>query len=362
MSSLPRLEFGTAAVMCLMLACGGGGGADRTLVKIPITTASAEARSAYLEGRELEDSLRLTDAHDHFVLATGLDPEFALAWMAVANSAPSAVEFFAAMRRAVAAAPGASDGEQMLIAAFEAAVNGEPAVQRAELEKLVAAYPDDERAHNALANFLLGQQRYGEAAEAYRTAIALDPGYPTPYNQLGYALRFLGDSAGAEEAFKSYIELVPDQPNPYDSYAELLMKVGRFEDSITSYEKALEIDPTFVPSYIGIANNLVFLGRPAEALQALDRLGAVARNDAERRQRLTWIAAVCIHEGDLEGALDAIGERFELAEAAGDRVAMGFDLNAMGDILRHAGRLDEAEARYRESVEMITSSEATDDV
>ncbi|HSO22420.1 MAG TPA: hypothetical protein VLT81_05910, partial [Chondromyces sp.] len=46
----------------------------------------------------------------------------------------------------------------------------------------------------------------------------------------------------------------------------------------------------------------------------------------------------------------------------GDRVAMGFDLNAMGDILRHAGRLDEAEARYRESVEMITSSEATDDV
>jgi tetratricopeptide (TPR) repeat protein len=348
--------------MCLALACGGGGGADRAPVKVPITTASAEARSAYLEGRELQESLRLIDAHAHFVRATELDPGFALAWMAVANTAPSAVELFAAMRRAVATAGGASDGEKMLITAFEAAVNGEPVVQRAELEKLVAGYPDDERAHNALATFLLGQQRYGEAAEAYRAAIAIDPGYPTPYNQLGYALRFLGDFDGAEQAFERYIELIPDQPNPYDSYAELLMRVGRFEDSIASYEKALEIDPTFVPSSIGIANNLVFLDRPAEALQTLDRLGTVARSHAERRQRLTWIAAVHLHEGDIEGALAAIGERFELAEAAGDRAAMGFDLNAMGDILRHAGRLDEAEARYRESVEMITSSEATDDV
>lgn len=353
---------GCAAVMCLLLACGGGGGAGRALVKIPITTASAEARSAYLEGRELQESLRLTDAHAHFVRATELDPGFALAWMAVANTAPSAVEFFAAMRRAVATAAGASDGEMMLVTAFEAAVNGEPAVQQAELEKLVAAFPDDERAHNALASFLLGQQRYGEAAESYRAAIAIDPGCPTPYNQLGYALRFLGDPKGAEEAFERYIELIPDQPNPYDSYAELLMTVGRFEDSIASYQKALEMDPTFAPSYIGIANNLVFLDRPAEALRTLDRLGAVARSDAERRQRLTWIAAVRLHEDDIEGALAAIGGRFELAEAAGDRAAMGFDLNAMGDVLRHAGRLDEAEARYRESVAMIASSEATDDV
>lgn len=362
MSNLKRMGPGCGAVMCLVLACGGGGGAGRALVKIPITTASAEARSAYLGGRELQESLLFTDAHAHFVRATKLDPGFALAWMAVANTAPSAVEFFAAMRRAVETAAGASDGEKMLVTAFEAAVNGEPAVQQAELEKLVAAYPDDERAHNALAAFLLGQQRYGEAAEAYRAAIAIDPGYPPPYNQLGYALRFLGDSEGAEEAFERYIELIPDQPNPYDSYAELLMTVGRFEDSIASYEKALEIDPTFVPSYIGIANNLIFLDRPAEALQTLDRLGSVARSDAERRQRLTWIAAARLHEDDIDGALAAIGERFELASAAGDRAAMGFDLNALGDILRHAGRFDEAEARYRESVEMITTSEATDDV
>jgi len=48
-----------------LVACGGAqqpaGTADAE--KMPITTASEEARAAYLQGRQLFDDLRFTDSH-----------------------------------------------------------------------------------------------------------------------------------------------------------------------------------------------------------------------------------------------------------------------------------------------------------
>ncbi len=153
--------------------------------KIPITTASEEARAAYLRGRDLSEELRRTDANAHFLEAVELDPTFAMAWMMAANSSATAPEFFSNLRKAVANIDGTSDGERMIIQAFEAGVNQEPEIQRAELEALVAAYPNDERAHEMLGQFLAGQQEYEAAIREYRAAIAINPGYSRPHNLLG---------------------------------------------------------------------------------------------------------------------------------------------------------------------------------
>lgn len=331
--------------------------------KIPVTTASDEALDAFLKGRWLLDNLRLTDAHEYFQKAVEADPNFALAHLRVANTAPTNPEFFEALRRAVETSDGASEGERLLIAAFEAAVAGQPEVQLAKLEALVALFPEDERAHNELGYFLfINQQDYERAIAAYRTSIAVNPEFPQPYNMLGYALRFVGDYQGAEEAFKRYTELIPDQPNPYDSYAELLMTMGRFEESIASYEKALTIDPNFVASYIGIGNNRMFMGRFEDARSAFAEIEQIARNDAERRLICTWTAASYLHQDDFESAIDEIRRRYDIAAETNDRASMSADLNLIGDILLRAGRADEAAARYRDQIEMIQGSEATDEV
>ncbi len=361
-SRILRPAAATVAIVCTLAACGGGSGNQPNRVKIPITTVSDEARTAYLLGRDLLEQLRFTDAHQYFLTATDLDPEFAMAWMATANTSPTTHEFFAAMRHAVATADGASDGEQMMIGAFEAAVNQDPDTQRSLLQALVAAYPGDERAHNAYATFLFGQQDFESAIVEYREAVAINPDFSQPHNQLGYALRFLGEFEEAEKAFVRYIELIPDQPNPYDSYAELLMKMGRFEESIVSYEKALSIEPTFIASYIGIANNLIFMGRPSDARGALSRIEDIARTGGELRQMHTWKAASYLHEGDFDGALTEVQSRCDIAAEDDDRAAMSGDLSLKGDMLLEAGRTDEAAAMYLASVEMIETSEATDDI
>jgi tetratricopeptide (TPR) repeat protein len=363
-----RLRIATwvlAGSAVLALAACGGTTHNKMATpegKIPITTASDEALESYLKGRWLLENLRATDARDYFLKAVAADPTFALAHLGVANTSPTAQDFFAAMRQAVDTAPGASEGEQLQIAAFEAGVNGEPETQETDLEALVAAYPEDERVQNMLGIFYFGQQSWEKAIAAYRAAIDINPDFAPPYNLLGYALRSVGDYQGAEEIFKRYTELIPDQPNPYDSYAELLMKMGRYEESIASYEKALEIDPNFVNSYVGIANNQMFMGATEEARETLTRLDAVVRNDGERRQALTWKAVSYLYDGDFDRALAEIQRRYDIADEIGDRTAMSGDLNLMGTIQMYAGRTDKATEAYEASVEMAATSDATDEV
>jgi tetratricopeptide (TPR) repeat protein len=316
--------------------------------RIPITTSSEEARQLYLKGRDLSEKLRATDAHALFEQAAAKDPAFALAQVGLANAAGTAKEFFAAVARAVALAEKTSEPERLLICALDAGAKGEPTRQKDCLTKLIAACPDDERAHNQMGAFYFGRQDYAAAVTEYEKAIALNPAFSQPYNQMGYAHRFLGNYPEAERAFKRYIELIPNDPNPYDSYAELLMKMGRFEESIESYEKALSVDPNFVASYIGIGNDRVFMGQPAEARKTYAKLAAIARTDGERRQAHFWTAMSYVHEGATDQALAELEKMAAIDRAGKDLVALAGTTAQMGNVLLEAGRVDEAAARFRE--------------
>src|SRR5215212_9181589 len=72
--------------------------------RIPLTTSSPEAKQLYLEGRDLAEKLRATDAKARFEKAIEKDPAFALAHIGLANSAGTAKEFFAEVDRASALA------------------------------------------------------------------------------------------------------------------------------------------------------------------------------------------------------------------------------------------------------------------
>ena len=359
-----RIGLITAAIVVLGLgALSGPAGAGEAMGgKVPITTTSEPARQAYLQGRELLEKLRATDARVHFLKAAELDPGFALAQYGSALTAPTAGEFFAALAKAVALAEKASEGEKHMVRALEAGVNGKPAEARKHLAALVAAYPGDERAHNLLGGYFFGRQEWQAAVEEYRKATAIAPQFSQPYNQLGYALRFLERYGEAEEVFKTYTEVLPNEPNPFDSYAELLMKVGRFDESIAQYQKALAIEPTFVASYVGIANDQIFSGRGEAARATLAKLGAIARNDGERRQVCTWSAVSYLHEGNSAAALAEVERCLAIAKQADDRTTMAGDLAFMGTILLESGQAEAALAKYAEGVRLVDNSKATADV
>ncbi len=198
--------------------------------------------------------------------------------------------------------------------------------------------------------------------DAFKKATAINPTFSQPYNQLGYAYRFMEKYPEAEEAFRKYIQLIPNDPNPYDSYAELLMKTGRFEESIKNYEKALSVDPNFVASYVGIGNDQIFMGRAAEARKTFAKLAAVARTAGEKRLALQWTALSYVHEGASDQALGEVQKMHAIAEADKDLATMAGDLNLMGNILLEAGQPDEALAKYAQQLEAIAAADVPAEV
>jgi tetratricopeptide (TPR) repeat protein len=345
----------SAIVIVAVVATGGLAGASEN-EKIPVTTTSEQARKAFLQGRELAEKLLIQDSIQYFDRAISLDPQFALAELNRAQVSPTGKEFFDHLKRAVSLADKASDGEKLLILGNEAGANGNAAKQKEYLEKLVSAYPRDERAQFNLGGYHFGQQEMGQAIKHYKMATELAPTYSTAFNLLGYAYRQNADYPNAEKAFRKYIDLIPDDPNPYDSYAELLLKMGRFEESIMQYRKALAIDPNFVNAHQGIAAAMMYQGKPDEAAAELQKITAKARNDAERRTALFALTVVDVDSGRMDSALKVVDKQYALGEKTNDIPAMAGDLQLKGNILLEMGSPDDAKAHFERGLKMTETS------
>jgi tetratricopeptide (TPR) repeat protein len=332
------------------------------IAKIPVTTASATAKQEYLKGRTLGENLRAHDSRRFLESAVAKDPSFALAHYSLAQTAPTAKDFFEHLRRAVALAGQASEGERLMILGLQAGANADPTLQQDFYERLATAYPRDERAHFLLGGAYFGQQEFGKAVAEYKSSVELAPDYAPAYNLLGYALRAEGQYQEAEHAFKKYIELIPNDPNPYDSYAELLMKMGRFDESIAMYRKALQTDPNFSNSRFGIASNLVYQGKPEAARAESWKLHESARNDGDRRLALFTAAVTYADEGKFDEAVKQLQQEYAVAEKIKDAAAMAADLTAIGDVLLEAGKPTEAQQQYARALDLRVNSDLSAEV
>jgi tetratricopeptide (TPR) repeat protein len=330
--------------------------------KIPVTTKSEEARKEFLEGQSLADRLLGQESIQHFDKATALDPDFASAEMARANNSPTAQEFSEHLTKAVGLVDKTSQGEKLVILSSQAANNGDATKQKEYLDQLVAAYPNDERAHFALANYYFGQQDLGSAIEHYKKASEIAPNFSGTYNSLGYAYRQQGDYANAEQAFKKYIELIPNDPNPYDSYAELLLKMGRFDDSLLQYHKALSIDPHFVPSHFGISADLMYLGKADAAAAELQKMVDESRNDGEKRLALFGLCVVAADSGKMDESLKEIDKEYAVAEKKSDVAAMAADLQAKGLITLETQKYDAAAKIFDHSLQLVEDSSQSQEI
>ncbi|MGI9270420.1 MAG: tetratricopeptide repeat protein [Woeseiaceae bacterium] len=356
-----------ASIAAVMLgACGQSGQddaagdqgatADGMAAKVPITTTSDEARTLYTEGRALLDDLHIVEANEKFMQAASVDDSFAMAYYRMAFTAQTNADFFDATAKAKERAGNASEGEQLYIKALAAGADNDQATQRDALEELMGMYPDDERTHVALANFLLGQQDFSGAIAHFGHATAIAPEFASAYNALGYAHRNVDDLDSALAAFEKYVELIPDRANPYDSLAELQMEMGDYDASIANYRKALTIDPYFAASYAGISINQSLKGEPERAQEAADEMLAAARNFGERQGAMFRSVTSHIFAGDYAAAEEICEVMMAEAEVAGNRSTMGGIAEYMGDMMMTTGDAAAAEKHFDAALEYRTQA------
>jgi hypothetical protein len=149
-----------SALALTALAVAGPAAAAQTAHaagKVAISTASAEAKADYLKGRSLQENLRAHESRDYMRRAIAKDPDFAMAHLNLANTAPTGTEFFEHLGHAVALVPKVSAGERLIIQATQAGANADPAKALQLWQQLVAEYPQDERAHFQLGGVYFGR-------------------------------------------------------------------------------------------------------------------------------------------------------------------------------------------------------------
>src|SRR5690606_18870258 len=139
-------------------------------------------------------------------------------------------------------------------AAIEAMRSGDDAAAFAELERLIAAYPDLPGPHVNAAILHRRAGRLDAALASLEQALAIDPDHPEANNELGIVLRERGEFDAAEAAYRRALAARPD-------YALALYNLGVLLD--------------------------VYLRRPADALECYEAYQAALPEPDERVSR--WI-------------------------------------------------------------------------
>ncbi len=282
-----------------------------------LTTHSTEAYAAYLQGREQLDRFEEPEARKSFEKAVALDPEFAIAYVRLAQTLErdgDTAKIQAAYRKAKELSTRAPEKERLLIEARYAwRVEKDNRKSIELLRTLVAKYPTEKEFH-----FELGGRLYAdpEAAIAeYQAALALDPEYGNALNSMAFALVRKSDFAGAQTALERYVAVAPNEFNPLDSLGLLLFLRGRYDEAIDKYKKAMALN-----NQLGEEGPIGYMTAMKEdydgALVWLDRYMTNVYSDAARAEGPVWQGIINYLIGRRTAAFERLEAGLALARSS----------------------------------------------
>jgi serine/threonine protein kinase/Flp pilus assembly protein TadD len=148
---------------------------------------------------------------------------------------------------------------------------------RAAVEQARALAPDTPE---VAMSFAIQEHYFGwDFAREERELIAARDAAPrlaAPYYWLGLLFGLQGRTEKALPLLERVAELEPLNPLSHTAPGWVFLTARRFEEARASFERALEIDPHAILPLQGLGHTLVMLGEPRAALEAFERLAAVA--------------------------------------------------------------------------------------
>jgi len=207
---------------------------DQQVALVEAPTKNLEAYNKYLQGRQLWHSRGVQNLQVSAALleqAVTLDPDFAEAWAALADSWLLIPEY--SESRSTETIPRARD-------AVNRALELKPGMPEALTTRAYIRFIYDFDWVNAERDF--------------QRALELDPGYATAQQWYGEFLAIRdGDIDGALAQVMKAAQLDPLAPVMWNVAGFITAWAGRFEESIGYYRRTLEIEPGFDAAYANLA-------------------------------------------------------------------------------------------------------------
>jgi tetratricopeptide (TPR) repeat protein len=320
--------------------------ATQTVVELPMSTDSQEAKTHFLEGLASTDIGRFEEGNEHFEAAVAADPQFALAYLGVASTGNSYKEFVENLKKAKELAGNASEAEQAWIdSAWKGFDNDEEGALAAAL-RVAELAPESPRGWQQVAASYAALGQYDQERATAEKILAMAPGFIPAHVQLGnsYLFNEPRDFQTAEKHFAKVVELAPDEQNSHDLMGDVYRAQGKLEAAHASYTRAAELAPDDGSPLQQRGHVNSFLGN-YEAARA-DYEAAMALESGQTRANFgLWHAFVSLHEGnpaaaveELEGLIAAADE-MELEDSLTPKIQC---LNNIVIIAGHSGMYDKA--------------------
>jgi TolB-like protein/Tfp pilus assembly protein PilF len=247
-----------------------------------IPTKNLEAWESYQLGKQRmarRTTEALADAEGFFEKAIDRDPNFALAYVGLADTLMLQVNYGGAELDAVVARV------KMLVAKAQSL---DPGLAEAVASSAMLAQ---------------GTNDWPKAEAEFRRAIELNPNYATAHQWYGGLLQYLGRTDDALVHARRAAELDPRSAIIRIALANMLTARGQFADALTELARAIEIDPSQPNAYfeIGLANAYA-LGRIDQAVPWVARSVEL---DPGNPTPIAYLAGMYLELGD-----DAAAQRF----------------------------------------------------
>jgi tetratricopeptide (TPR) repeat protein len=178
-----------------------------------------------------------------------------------------------------------------------------------ELQKALAADPDDPIAHALMAVCLAEQKKFDQAYGEARQAATLAPEMPYAQYVLAYVRCRQDLLPEAEQAINNAIQLDPWDADHFALLAQIKFQQRKWRDALEAAERGLEIEAEHLASANLRAMALNRLGRQAEAGRALEDALAQDPENALTHANQGWTA---LQRGEAQKALEHFRESLRL--------------------------------------------------
>jgi TolB-like protein/Tfp pilus assembly protein PilF len=279
---------------------------DRENESLSVTpTESLEAYGEFVLGRTaivMRTVESLTTARSHFEKAIEIDPDYALAYVGLADSLDLLSTY------------GDVDRQALM----------EPRQQA--IDRALELDPISGEAFTSLAALRTDQARDDEAEQYYIKAIELSPGYVTANHWYSFLLNRRGRFEESLLFIRKAMELDPMAPILTSQYSRVLWNLGRVEAANAAILEGVKKDPLFPNHYTNMATNLREMGRMGESMQwlmAYQKLDSTPAFglitlckrylDFDNEQ----MAEQCFEEAEVKYPAASVGSRVELWQYRG---------------------------------------------
>jgi tetratricopeptide (TPR) repeat protein len=250
-----------------------------------------------------------------------------------------------AYRRAFAARPDFVRADTSLTLALVKAGRGAEAVTRAR-GRVAEAPADPDRLFTL--GLALSEQDVDEALKMFRRVVALRPDHALAYYNLGLVLKRVDRAGDAIEALRRALAIEP-RPEAHFALGTLYFHQGEFDRAAKALEAAVSAEPRFVDAHITLAAVLKARGRLPEAIDALRRAIAL--------QPDSWNAHAALSTAlQLAGEADAARQESAVAERRrldGELERQATTLTAVGIARLDAGDVARAVEQFRRALSVF---------